>query len=122
MNKLPPPKTIDDYIKKFPEDIQTILKKVRQTIRQTAPEATETISYQMPTFKLNGNLVHFAVWKNHLGFYPAPSGIKAFTKELQAYKNSKGAIQFPLDQSIPYSLIKKITAFRVKENSVNKSF
>jgi uncharacterized protein YdhG (YjbR/CyaY superfamily) len=84
-------KTIDEYIKTFPADIQSILEKMRQTIREAAPEATETISYQMPTFKLNGNLVHFAAFKNHIGFYPTPSGIEQFKKELSPYKGSKGA-------------------------------
>ena len=107
--------TIDEYIKTFPEDIQRILQKMRQTIRDAAPEAVEAISYQMPTFKLNGNLVHFAAFKNHIGFYPAPSGIEAFKKELSHYTGAKGSVQFPLDKPIPYDLVKKITLFRVKE-------
>ncbi len=109
-------KTIDEYIKTFPEDVQSILEKMRQTIRQTAPEAVEAISYQMPTFKLNGkNLVHFASYKNHIGFYQTSSGIEAFKKELSPYKGAKGSVQFPLKEPIPYDLVKKIIMFRVKE-------
>ena len=109
-------KTIDEYIKTFPTDIQSILEEIRQTIRKAAPEAVEAISYQMPTFKLNGNLVHFAAHKNHIGFYPAPSGVEAFKKELAPYKSSKGSVQFPLDKPIPFDLVKKIVIARVKEN------
>jgi uncharacterized protein YdhG (YjbR/CyaY superfamily) len=109
-------KTIDEYIKTFPEDVQRILEKMRQTIAEAAPGAIETISYQMPTFKLNGNLVHFAAYKNHIGFYPAPSGIEAFKKELSLYKGAKGSVQFPIDKQVPYDLVKKIVIFRVKEN------
>ncbi len=109
-------KTIDEYIKLFPNDIQDILKKIRITIQNAAPDATEAISYGMPTFKLNGNLVHFAAWKNHIGFYPVPSGLVQFEKELKDYPKSKGAVQFPFDKPIPYELIKKIVEFRVKEN------
>jgi uncharacterized protein YdhG (YjbR/CyaY superfamily) len=108
--------TIDEYIKTFPDNVQAILQKVRQAIKETAPDAEETISYQMPTFKMNGNLVHFAGYKNHIGLYPTPSGTEAFKKELSAYKSGKGSIQFPLDEPIPFSLIKKIVKFRVKEN------
>jgi uncharacterized protein YdhG (YjbR/CyaY superfamily) len=108
-------KTIDEYIETFPKEIQKILGKVRKIIQDAAPEAQEAISYQMPTFKLNGNLVHFGAWKSHLGFYPVPSGLKAFEKELSKYKSSKGSVQFPYDD-IPYDLIKKIVKFRVKEN------
>jgi uncharacterized protein YdhG (YjbR/CyaY superfamily) len=107
--------TIDEYIGTFPENVQRILEKMRQTIRDTAPEAVEAISYQMPTFKLNGNLVHFAAFKNHIGFYPTPSGIEAFKKELSQYPGAKGSVQFPIDKPIPYDLVKKITLFRVKE-------
>jgi uncharacterized protein YdhG (YjbR/CyaY superfamily) len=107
--------TIDDYIKMFPSDIQVILKKIRHLINECAPTAKEAISYGMPTFKLNGNLVHFAAYKNHIGFYPTPSAIKTFQKELAAYKTSKGAIQFPIDEPIPFDLIKKIVKYRVKE-------
>lgn len=108
--------TIDEYINSFPRNIQVFLEDIRQTTRPAAPDATETISYQMPTFKLNGNLVHFAAYKNHIGFYPAPSGIEAFKRELSPYKWSKGAVQFPLDRPIPLDLVKKIVVFRVKEN------
>ncbi|OGO31949.1 MAG: hypothetical protein A2Z29_06100 [Chloroflexi bacterium RBG_16_56_11] len=114
-------KTIDEYIKTVPEDVQGILKKLRRRIRKAAPDAVEPISYQMPTFKLNGNnLVHFAAWKNHIGFYPTPSGIVAFQKELSPFKQSKGAIQFPLDKPIPLDLVEKIVIFRVKENQPKK--
>jgi len=109
-------KTIDDYIKSFPEDIQKILETVRQTIKKAAPEAEEAISYQMPTFKLNGNLVHFAAFKNHIGFYPTPSGTKEFKKEISVFRSGKGSIQFPIDKPMPLSLIKKIVKYRVKES------
>jgi len=109
--------TIDEYIKTFPKDVQIILEKMRHTIREAAPDASEAISYQMPTFKLNGkNLVHFAAFKNHIGFYPIPSGIEAFKKELSPYKQGKGSVQFPLDKPIPFDLVTKIVKFRVKEN------
>ncbi|MDD4972648.1 MAG: DUF1801 domain-containing protein [Paludibacter sp.] len=110
-------RTVDEYIKSFPEDVQTILQKMRQTIREAAPDAEEAISYQMPAFKQNGILVYFAVQKNHVGFYPTASGIETFKAELTPYKWSKGAVQFPLDKPIPYDLVKKIVEFRVKENS-----
>lgn len=107
---------VDDYIRLFPKDIQSILEKVRTTIQDAAPQATQTISHQMPTFKLDGkNLVHFAAWKTHIGFYPTPAGITAFEKELAKYKQAKGSVQFPLDRPIPYALIKKIVQFRVKQ-------
>ncbi len=110
-------RTIDEYISTFPEDVQSVLERMRQTIRKAAPEAAEAISYQMPTFKLNGkNLVHFAAWKNHLGFYPTPSGTKAFGKDLSPYKGSKGAVQFPLSKPIPFDLVEMIVAFRVRES------
>jgi uncharacterized protein YdhG (YjbR/CyaY superfamily) len=108
--------SIDDYIKTFPPDVQAVLEKLRQTIKSAAPEATEAISYQMPTFKLRGkNLVHFAAWKSHVGFYPTPSGTATFNRELEPYKVSKGSARFPRDKPIPYSLVSKIVAFRVKE-------
>jgi len=110
------PKDIDEYIADFPEDVQAILKKLRSTIRAAAPQAEETISYQMPTFTLKGNLVHFAAYKKHIGFYPAPSGIEKFRNELSAYKGAKGSVQFPLDQPIPYELVSEIVKYRVKEN------
>jgi len=107
---------IDEYIATFPEPIQEILEKIRGTIRQAAPEATEDISYGIPTFKHHGNLVHFAAYKNHIGFYPTSSGIEQFKPKLTAYKLSRGTIQFPLGQPIPYDLIKEIVVFRVQEN------
>jgi uncharacterized protein YdhG (YjbR/CyaY superfamily) len=113
------PDTIDEYVKTFPESVQAVLEKMRQTIRKAAPDAVEAISYQMPTFKLNSkNLVHFAAFKNHIGFYPIPSGIEAFKKELSPYKQGKGSVQFPLDKPVPYGLVKKIVVFRAKENRV----
>jgi len=112
-----PFKTIDEYIRTFPKDVQTILEKMRKTIREAAPGAVETISYQMPTFKLNGKgLVYFAAFKNHIGFYPIPSGVEAFEKELSPYKQGKGSVQFPIDQPVPYDLVKRIVTFRVNEN------
>lgn len=111
-----PPKTIDEYIAGFPEEVQQILQKIRSVIRQEAPLAQEAISYQMPTFKLNGNLVHFAAFKNHIGFYPTPSGTEKFQKEIARYKSGKGSIQFRLDEPIPYDLIRKIVIFRVTES------
>ena len=110
-------KTVDDYIHMFPEDVQRILNELRQTIRDAAPEAKETINYQMPTFTLNGNLVHFAAFKNHIGFYPTPTGIEAFKEDLSVYKGAKGSVQFPIDQPLPLSLIRRIVEYRVKENS-----
>lgn len=109
-------KDIDAYIASFPEDVRAILEKVRATIRKAAPGAEETISYQIPTFTLNGNLVHFAAFKNHIGFYPGPTGIEAFKDELSAYKGAKGSVRFPLDKPIPLALISKIVKFRVKES------
>lgn len=111
--------TIDEYITEFPEDIQEILEKMRKVIHDAAPEAEEDISYGMPTFKLHGNLVHFAAYEKHIGFYPAPSGIEAFKEEISEYKSSKGAVQFPLDEAIPYDLVEKIVIFRAKENLRN---
>jgi uncharacterized protein YdhG (YjbR/CyaY superfamily) len=110
------PKTIDEYIAGFPPDVQEILQKIRLTIRKAAPQAQETISYKMPTFTLNGNLVYFAGFKNHIGFYPVPTGIEKFKKELSVYKQGRGSVQFPLDKPIPYGLIRRIVQFRVKEN------
>jgi uncharacterized protein YdhG (YjbR/CyaY superfamily) len=109
--------TIDEYIKTFPKNIQKILETIRQTIKKSAPDADEAISYQIPTFKLNGNLVHFAGFKNHIGFYPGSKAIEFFQKELAKYKSSKGAVHFPIDKQIPLSLIQKIVKHRVKENS-----
>lgn len=107
---------INKYIKTFPKDVQVILEKMYHVIKKSAPESIETFSYGIPTFDLNGkHLVHFAGYKKHIGFYPTPSGIEAFKKELSAYKSSKGSVQFPLDKSIPYDLIKKIVEFRLGE-------
>lgn len=113
-------KTIDEYIAMFPEDVRTILNELRQTIRDAAPEAQETINYQIPTFTLHGNLVHFAALTNHIGLYPTPSGMEAFKKELSAYKGAKGSVQFPIDQPLPLPLIRRIVEYRVKENVERK--
>lgn len=113
-------KTIDDYISTFPEDVRDILNELRQTIKEAAPEAEETISYQIPTFILNGNLVHFAAFENHIGFYPAPSGMEAFRQELSAYKGAKGSVQFPINEPLPLPLIRRIVEYRVKENLASK--
>ncbi|AOA02590.1 iron chaperone [Carnobacterium maltaromaticum] len=110
--------SIDAYISQFPLDIQLILKKLRKVIKEAAPESSEKISYQMPTFVLNGNLVHFAAQKKHIGFYPTPSAILAFEEALKDYKTSKGAIQFPFDKTIPYELVREIVLFRVAENKL----
>jgi len=109
-------KSIDEYIARFPEDVQEALEKVRATVKKAAPKAEETISYQMPAFRLNGNLVYFAGWKNHIGFYPVPSAIKAFDKELSTYEVAKGSVKFPLDKPMPLGLISRIVKFRAKEN------
>ena len=116
MNDKPVFNTIDEYIAVFPADVQVRLADMRTTIRDAAPEAEEAISYQMPTFRLKGNLVHFAGYKGHIGFYPAPSGIEAFKDELAGYKGAKGSVQFPLDQPLPLDLVRRITQFRVAEN------
>lgn len=108
--------SIDDYISKYSSEVQAILQKVRKVIKESAPEAEEKISYQMPTFALHGNLVHFAAYKNHIGFYPAASGIEAFKHELAEYKGAKGSVQFPIEKPIPYELISKIVKFRLAEN------
>lgn len=110
------PTTIDEYISGFPPEIQAILEKIRLTIREAAPDAEETIKYRMPTFTLYGNLVHFAAFKKHIGFYPVPTGIEKFKDELSGYVLGKGSVQFPLDKPIPFDLIRKIVKFRVEEN------
>ncbi|KPL17005.1 MAG: hypothetical protein AMS26_02630 [Bacteroides sp. SM23_62] len=115
------PKTIDEYIAEFPGEVQDILKKVRETIRKNAPDAEETINYQIPTFKLNGNLVHYAAFKKHIGFYPSPTGIKRFKNELTDFETSKGSIKFPFNNPVPYDLIAKITKFRVREQNSKKN-
>ena len=111
---------INEYISEFPEEIQVILEKIRHTIQQAAPDAKEAIKYGMPTFVLSGNLVHFAAYKNHIGFYPAPSGIDAFIDELAVYRTGKGTIQFPNNKPIPFELISKVVKYRVEENLKKK--
>ncbi|HYP38723.1 MAG TPA: DUF1801 domain-containing protein [Chloroflexia bacterium] len=114
-------RSIDEYIATFPEDIQALLEAVRATIKAAAPDAEETISYQMPTFVLNGYLVYFAAWKNHIGFYPASSGVsEAFKDELSPYASAKGSVRFPISQPMPLELISRIVHFRVAEN-LNKA-
>lgn len=108
--------TIDEYIATFPKNVQVILEELRQAIRDSAPNAKEAISYQMPTFKLNGNLVHFAAYKNHIGLYPTSSGIEAFKEKLTDYEISKGAVRFPLNKPLPFDIVKKMVKYRVKEN------
>jgi len=108
--------TVDDYIAIQTEAVKTLLQSIRKTIKETAPEAEECISYQMPAYKLKGPLVYFAAYKNHIGFYPTGTGIKAFQKEISGYKNSKGAVQFALDQPIPQDLIRKMVLFKIDEN------
>lgn len=110
------PTNIDAYIARFPKDVQRILEQLRTTIRKAAPDAEEAISYQMPTFRLKGNLVHFAAYKNHIGFYPTPSGIEKFKKELSVYGGAKGSVKFPIDKPLPFDLISEIAKFRVQEN------
>ncbi len=114
-------KTIDEYIKTFPEDIQSVLEKMRQTIREAAPEAVEAISYQMPTFNLDGKyLIYFAAYKNHIGFYPITPGLDPLKEELSPYISGKGTARFPLNRPIPYDLVEKIVILRVKENLAKK--
>jgi uncharacterized protein YdhG (YjbR/CyaY superfamily) len=113
-------KSIDEYIHSFPEHIQKKLEELREVIKEQAPQAQEKISYQMPTFFLNGNLVHFAAYSKHIGFYPTPHGIDAFESEISKYKNAKGSVQFPIEEPLPIELIKKIVKFRVEE-SINKN-
>ena len=108
--------TIDEYIAMFPAETQSLLAELRATIRTSAPEAQEKISYQMPTFAQAGNLVHFAAHKEHIGFYPAPSAIEAFRAELAPFESSKGAVRFPIDRPLPLDLIRRIVAYRVAEN------
>jgi uncharacterized protein YdhG (YjbR/CyaY superfamily) len=110
--------SIDEYIAEFPPETQTVLEEMRALIRASAPGATETISYAIPTFDLNGrHLVHFAGYKTHVGFYPVPSGLEAFKEDLMPYKQGKGSVQFPLGQPLPTDLIRRIVEFRVKENA-----
>jgi uncharacterized protein YdhG (YjbR/CyaY superfamily) len=115
--KTPAVKTMDEYIGGFPQPVQKILQSLRNTISKAAPEAEETINYAIPTFTLNGrNLVHFAAFKQHIGFYPTPSGIEAFRQELSVYEGAKGSVKFPINRPLPLTLVKKIVDFRVKEN------
>lgn len=107
---------MDEYIARYPREVQEKLKKMRATIRKAAPAAEETISYQIPTFFLKGNLVHFAAFKNHIGFYPTSTGIERFKDELSAYEGAKGSVKFPFDRPIPYGLVTRIVKFRVREN------
>jgi uncharacterized protein YdhG (YjbR/CyaY superfamily) len=109
-------KNIDDYIAGFPQDVQASLQKIRAIIREAAPDAEEAIKYQIPTFVLHENLVHFAAFQNHIGFYPTSSAIVAFSGELTDYKHARGSVQFPLTKPVPFALIKKMVAFRVKES------
>jgi len=109
------PKNIDEYIAGFPDDVKEILEKIRMTIRKAAPDAEETIKYQIPTFTLKGNLVHFGAFKKHIGFYPTSTGIEKFKNELSVYEGAKGSVQFPFDKPIPFDLISKIVKFRVRE-------
>jgi uncharacterized protein YdhG (YjbR/CyaY superfamily) len=108
--------SIDEYIATFPQEIQKLLEELRATIKASAPGAEEKMSYQMPTFALKGNLVHFAAWKKHIGFYPTPSGTRAFKHELSIFEGAKGSVKFPIEKPLPLELISKIVMFRVKEN------
>jgi len=108
-------RTIDEYIAGHPPEVQEILQKVRRVIHEAAPEAAEAIKYGIPTFVFGGNLVHFGAFKEHLGFFPTPSGIEAFHDELAKYAQSKGTIRFPYNQPIPYDLITRVVKGRVKE-------
>lgn len=113
-------KSIDEYILQFSPEVQEILKTLTKVIKEAAPDAEEKISYQMPTFSLHGNLIHFAAFKNHIGFYPSPSGINEFKNELSKYKGAKGSVQFPIEKPLPYGLISEIVKFRVRENIKNQ--
>jgi uncharacterized protein YdhG (YjbR/CyaY superfamily) len=114
-------KTVDEYISSFPPSTKNILKELRNTIRQAAPDAKESIGYNMPAYKLNGPVVYFAAYKNHIGFYPIPSGIEAFKKELSVYKMAKGSVQFPIDEPLPLKLIRDIVKFRVMKNKESQT-
>ncbi|MBA4384083.1 MAG: hypothetical protein C0410_05050 [Anaerolinea sp.] len=108
--------SIDQYISEAPQEVQQKLRELRAVIKAEVPDAEERIAYGMPTFSQNGNLVHFAAFKNHIGFFPTPSGVENFTNELAKYKTSKGTVQFPLDEEIPMDLVREIVRFRLKEN------
>jgi uncharacterized protein YdhG (YjbR/CyaY superfamily) len=114
------PADIDEYIEGFPSNVQKLLQRIRKTIRKAAPDAEEAISYAIPTFKLSGNLVHFAGYKNHISLYPAPRGVAEFKKELAQYEGGKGTVQFPLDQPVPYDLITRIVKYRITQNAAKK--
>ena len=116
MRREPPKKNIDEYIAMFAPDVQEILEKIRLTIHRTAPEAQEAISYGIPTFKLNGNLVHFAAFNKHIGFFPPVQGDARLVKAVSKYAGPKGNLRFPLDQAIPFDLIARITRLRIKQN------
>ena len=118
MTKSSRKEAIDEYLLDFPENVREMLQQLRRTINAAAPEAEEAIGYGIPTFKLNGNLVHFAGYKNHIGFYPTPSGIEKFKQQLAPYKHAKGSIRFPLNQALPLDLIRQIVEFRVSENQI----
>ena len=117
MNKRKPIKTIDEYIAAYPKDIRILLKTLRKAIRLSAPGAEETISYQMPAFRLKGILVYFAAFKNHIGFFPTASAVEAFKEELASFETSKGTVRFPLDKPLPIALVKRIVKYRVKQNN-----
>lgn len=119
ITKLPVAKTVEEYIKRYPAKVQTVLKKLRQTIKTAAPKADEVISYGIPGYKYHGMLIFFAAWTNHISVYPAPRQNPAFKKELAAYEGGKGTVQFPLDETIPFALITKIIKLRIKENEEN---
>jgi uncharacterized protein YdhG (YjbR/CyaY superfamily) len=114
-------KSVDEYIAAQPKTVQSLLQRMRSAIALAAPDATEKISYRIPTFYLNGNLVHFAAFEKHIGFYPTASGVTAFEEELSGYKYAKGSIQFPIDRPMPLTLIRKIVKFRVEENSKKRA-
>lgn len=111
------PENIDEYINGFPSNVQKILQRIRKTIQKAAPAAEEAISYAIPTFRLNGNLVHFAAYQNHVGLYPAPRGVAEFIDDMARYEGGKGTARFPLDEPIPYELIARIVTFRVGKNA-----
>jgi uncharacterized protein YdhG (YjbR/CyaY superfamily) len=115
--KKPVPLSVDGYISSFPQEVKILLNELRKTIRAAAPEAEEVISYNMPAYKLKGILVYFAGYKNHVGFYPTASGIANFRKEIENYKWSKGAIQFPINEKLPLHLIERIVKFRLLQDS-----
>ena len=114
-------KNIDEYISGFPGEVRIFLQQIRATIKEAAPDAEETIKYGIPTFTLKGNLVHFAAFKNHIGFYPAPTGLEAFKDELSDYKQGKGSVQFPLDQPMPLNLVRRIVKYRVAQNATKRA-